>query len=114
MGELDGVKGSWGHVRGGMGSVSQAIASAATSFGASIFVDSPVAAINVSNGKAEGVTLKDGTVLESNVVLSGASPHVTFLDLMEKDQVPEDLYNHIDSSWNCESASTKVFYNRSS
>ena len=39
MGEIDGVKGAWGYVEGGMGNVSMAIARAARSYGASIFVN---------------------------------------------------------------------------
>jgi len=39
MGELEGVKGAWGYVEGGMGAVSQAIANCALDHGASIFTD---------------------------------------------------------------------------
>ena len=39
MGELEGVKGAWGIVEGGMGSVSQAIANCAMDHGASIFTN---------------------------------------------------------------------------
>ena len=39
MGELEKEKGSWGYVEGGMGGVSNAIASSARSHGASIFTE---------------------------------------------------------------------------
>ena len=39
MGELEGIKGAWGYVEGGMGSVTQAMARSAASCGANIFVD---------------------------------------------------------------------------
>ena len=39
MGEIEGVKGAWGYVEGGMGSVSRAIANCASDHGASIFTD---------------------------------------------------------------------------
>lgn len=39
MGELEGRKGAWAYVEGGMGSVSAAIAKSAASYGASIFTD---------------------------------------------------------------------------
>ena len=39
MGELEGKKGAWGYVEGGMGAVSAAIARSARSHGASIFTD---------------------------------------------------------------------------
>ena len=39
MGELEGIKGAWGYVEGGMGTVTQAMARSVASSGASIFVD---------------------------------------------------------------------------
>lgn len=39
MGELEGIKGAWGYVEGGMGSVSRAIANCAEDHGASIFTE---------------------------------------------------------------------------
>ena len=39
MGELEGRRGSWGYVEGGMGRVSASIAAAALSFGAEISTD---------------------------------------------------------------------------
>jgi phytoene dehydrogenase-like protein len=37
MGELDGIKGAWAYVEGGMGAVSESIAKAARSLGAHIY-----------------------------------------------------------------------------
>lgn len=39
MGELEGQRGAWGYVAGGMGALSQAIASAAATHGAHIFTE---------------------------------------------------------------------------
>lgn len=39
MGELEGRRGAWGYVAGGMGALSQAIAHAAASWGAHIFTE---------------------------------------------------------------------------
>lgn len=45
----------------------------------------PVQQITVdSDGKATGVALKDGTEIKARVVLSNATPKVTYLDLLEK------------------------------
>uniref|UniRef100_A0A3Q1AN62 Pyridine nucleotide-disulfide oxidoreductase domain-containing protein 2 n=1 Tax=Amphiprion ocellaris TaxID=80972 RepID=A0A3Q1AN62_AMPOC len=82
MGELEKEKGAWGYVEGGMGGVSQAIASAARSYGVDIFTEKDVGQILVgSNGAAKGVVLKDGTEIHSKVVLSNATPYVTFKNL---------------------------------
>ena len=47
MGEIEGVKGAWGYVEGGMGSVSAAIANCAIDHGASVFTDK----VNIMNIK---------------------------------------------------------------
>ena len=39
MGQINGVRGDWGYPEGGMGAVTKALASAATSYGAHIFTD---------------------------------------------------------------------------
>lgn len=39
MGELEGRRGAWGYVAGGMGALSQAIARAAATYGAHIFTE---------------------------------------------------------------------------
>ncbi|MFT7805847.1 pyridine nucleotide-disulfide oxidoreductase domain-containing protein 2 isoform X1 [Arapaima gigas] len=82
MGELEKEKGAWGYVEGGMGGVSNAIASSARALGASIFTEMDVAEVLVDqNGHAKGAVLKDGFEIHSKVVLSNATPHVTFRQL---------------------------------
>lgn len=91
MGELEGIKGAWGYVEGGMGSVSQAIANCALSRGASIFPNKPVSSIIINNNTAKGVVLQDGTEVKAKVVLSNATPKVTYLDLLPKGSLPEEV-----------------------
>ncbi|KAJ8013777.1 hypothetical protein DPEC_G00033310 [Dallia pectoralis] len=82
MGELEKEKGAWGYVEGGMGGVPKAIASAARSHGAEIFTEQDVDQVLVgSDGNAKGVVLKGGKEVHSRVVLSNATPHVTFKTL---------------------------------
>ncbi|XP_069882671.1 pyridine nucleotide-disulfide oxidoreductase domain-containing protein 2 isoform X4 [Dipodomys merriami] len=91
MGGLEGTRGAWGYVQGGMGAVSDAIASSATAHGASIFTDKPVAKVQVNHeGRVEGVLLEDGLEIKSRVVLSCASPQVTFLKLTPQHLLPQD------------------------
>ena len=56
-----------------------------------------VKAINIADGKACGVTLEDGSVIEGKIVLSNATPKVTFQDLMEEGQLPGEFMAHIKS-----------------
>ncbi|MFL5766867.1 MAG: phytoene desaturase family protein [Actinomycetota bacterium] len=90
-GGADDVQGFFGHVMGGMGSITNAMADAARGFGAEIRVNAPVQRILVHNGRAYGVALEDGTELRARTVVSNADPKRTFLHLMEKADVPEEF-----------------------
>jgi len=89
------VQGFNGHVMGGMGAVSGAIAAAARGFGAVIETDAPVARIDVADGRAQGVTLADGRQFRADVVLSNADPKRTFLKLLGADELPEEFRRDI-------------------
>jgi len=107
MGECNGVRGVWGYVRGGMGTVSNSIASAAKSYGAEIRTNSEVGKILVKDGFALGVALKDGTEFRAKRVISGADAHVTFVKLMDATDLPPEFLkavNRIDYS----SATVKI------
>jgi phytoene dehydrogenase-like protein len=96
MGELDGAFTAWGTQKGGTGGVSQAIASAARSYGAEIRVNAPVQQVLVKNGKAVGVVLEDGEEIYAKTVASGADPKVTFRKLVDEKELPEELVHAID------------------
>jgi len=88
MGDVDGNVGSWGFARGGMGSVSKAINSSYQSFGGEVRTGAEVAKINVRNGRATGVTLASGEVINAKKVVSNLDAKRTFLQVMEKDDLP--------------------------
>lgn len=94
IGGVDGKKGAWAYVEGGMGAVSECLAYNCKSFEGQIdiFVSQEVKHIelNQSNTKAAGVVLADGKFIESDFVLSNATPHVTFQKLMSR----FDFENH--------------------
>ncbi|XP_012736101.3 pyridine nucleotide-disulfide oxidoreductase domain-containing protein 2 [Fundulus heteroclitus] len=97
MGELEKEKGAWGYVEGGMGGVSKAIAKAAQSYGVEVFTEKDVGQILVgSDGAAKGVVLKDGTEIHSKVVLSNATPYVTFKNLTPKGALSEEFTKAVD------------------
>ncbi|XP_042358745.1 pyridine nucleotide-disulfide oxidoreductase domain-containing protein 2 [Plectropomus leopardus] len=97
MGELEKEKGAWGYVEGGMGGVSQAIASSARSYGVEIFTEKDVGQVLVgSDGAAKGVVLKDGTEIQSKIVLSNATPYVTFKNLTPQAALPPEFIKAID------------------
>jgi len=84
-------QGFFGHVLGGMGAISDAIAAAGRAAGMQIITDAPVARILVKGGQAAGVALADGTEITAGTVLSGADPKRTFLQLLDKAELPDDF-----------------------
>ncbi len=107
MGGVGGKRGLWGFVRGGMGAVSNAIADSARSHGAEIRTGAGVAKIRVIDGQCRGVTLSNGEEIESKVVASNLTPHLTFLDLLDSSVAPPDLLEAI-RNFRCEGTSCKI------
>jgi phytoene dehydrogenase-like protein len=87
----DEVQGFFGHVIGGMGAITDAIAVAGRGHGMQIRTGAPAGRIMVRDGRAVGVALEDGTELAASVVLSGADPKRTFLHMVDKSELPEDF-----------------------
>jgi phytoene dehydrogenase-like protein len=83
MGGVNGHRGLWGFVRGGMGAVSNAIADSARSRGAVIRTSSPVEKIVVRQNRARGVVLKNGEEIAAGLIASNLDPHKTFLGLLD-------------------------------
>jgi len=93
MGKVNGHRGLWGFVRGGMGALSEAIAAAARTAGAKIRTEADVRHILVRDGRAVGVILADGEEIHARCVLSNADPKRTFLALVgEADLDPEFVH----------------------
>jgi phytoene dehydrogenase-like protein len=97
MGEVNGNLGSWGVVRGGMGSVADALTADLVEHGGEVRVDSPVAKVLTDGNRARGVVLEDGTEIEAPVVVSNLHPKTTYLHLLDPEVVPPDLVEHMRS-----------------
>jgi phytoene dehydrogenase-like protein len=89
------LQGFNGHVIGGMGAISDALAGAAIKRGAELKTSASVAQIDVRNGWAQGVVLDDGTEIKARVVLSNADPKRTFLGLVDSNDLPQEFREKI-------------------
>jgi phytoene dehydrogenase-like protein len=89
------VQGFAGHVIGGMGAITQAIAKTAREHGVEIRTGAPVASIDVRDGRATGMTLADGTEVRAPIILSNADPKRTFLGLIDPAALPEKFRKDI-------------------
>ena len=85
------LQGFYGHVMGGMGAITQALAASSKKLGAEIRTNASVATINSRNAIVSGVTLEDGTELRSRSVLSNADPKRTFLKMTDPRELPAEF-----------------------
>lgn len=107
MGETNGKRGVWSYVKGGMGSLTQALAQAARGLGADIRCNAEVSHIVLKSGGVHGVALANGDEFTAPVIASNADARVTFTRLLDPSALsPEFLeaVHRIDYS----SASLKI------
>ncbi len=88
FGEVNGVKGAWGHAMGGMGAITRAMAAACAEAGVAIRTRAPVARVIVAGGRAAGVRLADGTSLPARAVAAAVPPKLLFSRLLDPADVP--------------------------
>jgi len=89
------LQGFYGHVMGGMGAITQALAASGRKLGVEIRTSSPVAQIAVRDGRARGVVLEDGTEIRARIVLSNADPKRTFLKMVAASELPNEFLHSI-------------------
>jgi phytoene dehydrogenase-like protein len=85
------LQGFYGHVMGGMGAITQALAAAGKKLGVEIRTAASVAQIEVRNGRACSVVLEDGSEVRGRMILSNADPKRTFLKMVAASELPEDF-----------------------
>ena len=95
MGEVDGTVGAWGHSRGGMGSITKAMAASLKASGGDIIAGSPVTKILIKNNRSHGVVLENGDEIYADKLVSNLDVKRTFLKVVEKENIPDDFYNAV-------------------
>jgi phytoene dehydrogenase-like protein len=83
FGEVNGRRGVWGHAVGGMGAITQAMATEARARGVTLSTDAGVAKVLVRSGRATGVVLTDGRELSARCVIANVNPKLLYRDLIE-------------------------------
>jgi phytoene dehydrogenase-like protein len=89
------LQGFYGHVMGGMGAITQALAASGRKLGVEIRTSAPVAQIEVQDGRARGVVLEDGTEIRARIVVSNADPKRTFLKMVAASELPNEFLHSI-------------------
>jgi phytoene dehydrogenase-like protein len=91
LGAVNGKRGLWGHARGGMGAITQAMAAEARARGVQISLEAPVAKVQVRAGRACGVVLESGEEIPAAAVLANIGPKLLFTRLIDRSELPEDF-----------------------
>jgi len=81
-GGAESKQGFVGHVMGGMGAITQAMAEACRGAGVELRTAAEVDSIRVEGGRVRGVVLAGGTTLDAGLVVSNADPKRTYLKLV--------------------------------
>src|SRR5437899_12083366 len=95
FGEVNGKKGVWGHAIGGMGAITQAMASAARGHGAEIELDAGVREVIVERGRAVGVILENDKTIRAKYVASSVNPKLLYTRLLPADALPAAFLDRI-------------------
>ena len=107
FGEVNGKRGQWGHAMGGMGAITQAMASEAQVRGVAIFTDSPVARVTTRGMRATGIALADGAEITAPRVVANVDPKLLYLRLIDASALDVDFRRRIEA-YRCASASFRV------
>ena len=95
FGEVNGKPGAWGHVVGGMGAITQAMASACVDAGVAISLEAPVAKLLVDGGKVAGVRLASGEEIAAHTVAANVGPALLYRKLIDAADLPADFNRRI-------------------
>ena len=91
-----GEPGTWGFVRGGMGSVTQALADALVAAGGEIRLEAEVASIRIDSARrVSGVALTSGEEIDAVTVCSGADPKAT-VKMVPYTALPREFVEDVD------------------
>ena len=91
FGEVNGKKGAWGHVPGGMGTITRLMAEAVREAGGEIVTDAPVERVLVEDGKAVGLRLASGEEVRAKRAIANLGPKPLFDRLVPSEAVTHDF-----------------------
>ena len=84
-----------GIVKGGMGTITQALAASIQTLGVTIQTNAVVERVSIENGQAVGICLEDGVDITSRIVVSNADPKRTLLKLVGDEHLPSDFVRKV-------------------
>ena len=107
FGEVNGVKGAWGHAIGGMGAITQAMAKSAVAAGVEIRLGAGVREVIVEGGRAVGVVGEDGKSLRARAIVANVNPKLLYERLLDPAVVPAATRERM-ANWRCGSGTFRM------
>ncbi|WDI31738.1 NAD(P)/FAD-dependent oxidoreductase [Hyphococcus flavus] len=107
FGEVDGVKGAWGHAIGGMGAITQAMQTACLEAGVEISLDAPVRTVNAECNGASGIVLESGEEIGAKRVVANVNPKLLYTKLIDSGALDQEFYKRM-KGWRCESGTFRM------
>ncbi len=107
FGEVNGKRGQWGHARGGMGAITQAMAAECRARGVTLRTDATVTRVIVETGKATGVELSGGEIVRARCVIANVNPKLLFERLVAPEHLPDDFRARI-AGYRCGSGTFRM------
>ncbi|MGE0827909.1 MAG: phytoene desaturase family protein [Hyphomonadaceae bacterium] len=95
FGEVNGQRGLWGHAIGGMGAITQAMASVCRARGVDIRTEAPVKEVLLSGGEAVGVVTEKGASLFARAIVSNLNPKLLYEHLIDQGALSDDFKDRI-------------------
>jgi phytoene dehydrogenase-like protein len=107
FGEVNGVRGAWGHAMGGMGAITQAMARACEEAGVVIRTGAAVAQVLRNGDAVAGVRLDSGEAISARAVAANLNPKLLFGELLPDDAVPPAFARRM-RDWRCASGTLRM------
>lgn len=107
FGEVNGVKGAWGHAVGGMGAITEAMRKACVEAGVEIATDAPVRSVRVEGDAAAGVILENGETIAAARVIANINPKLLYGRLVPDDALDPEFSRRM-KGWRCGSGTLRV------
>ena len=95
FGEVNGRKGAWGHVVGGMGAITRIMAQVVTALGVEISVEAPVASVLVDGERAVGVRLESGEEVMGGAIIANVGPRLLYERMIQPEDLPADFLKRV-------------------
>ena len=107
FGEVNGKRGQWGHARGGMGAITEAMAAECLVRGVTLRRNAAVERVIVEDGRAAGALLANGEIVGAKRVVANVNPKLLFERLVAPEHLPADFRKRI-AGYRCGSGTFRM------